>query len=523
MITRRLFRLISPRGLALGLGAVLVSALAPRAPAAETGALDLGSRRELLVDTTLVAQRHGLEFLLHQPIARETVLTFDAPWEGSGSDFERILRVGDVIRMYYMATVLTDAKGLKIVDENAAVYACMAVSVDGIHFVKPDLGLVDYHGSKHNNIIWTTPKLDNFTPFKDTNPNCPPDELYKAMSAGGEPRGLFALKSPDGVHWTRILDRPVITAGMFDTQNNAFWDPVRQQYWCYIRGFHEKDGRDTTSSHHGTSGIRDIRVATSKDFRTWTLPVQLKYPGSPDEALYTNQVEPYYRAPQLFVGFPTRYVDRPFSPAAMDALPDPSHRRNRMKSVPRYGTVITDGQFMTSRDGYSFHRWDETFIPPGPERDNNWIYGDGYQSLGLLETPTADPSAPPELSCYADEGHWKPGGTVRRYTMRVDGFASLHAKQAAGEFTTPPLTFAGAKLTLNFATTAAGSIQVEILDADGQPIPGFGLADCDDLFGDTLNRTVTWQNRRDVSALAGRPVRLHFTLREADLYSLKFD
>jgi len=73
---------------------------------------------------------------------------------------------------------------LKIVDENAAVYACMAVSVDGIHFVKPDLGLVDYHGSKHNNIIWTTPKLDNFTPFKDTNPNCPPDELYKAMSAG---------------------------------------------------------------------------------------------------------------------------------------------------------------------------------------------------------------------------------------------------------------------------------------------------------------------------------------------------
>jgi hypothetical protein len=520
MITCRLFRLISPSSLALGLSILLVSALAPRAPAAETGVFALGSHRELFVDDVLVAQRQGVEFLLHQPIARETVLTFDAPWEGSGSDFERMLRVGDVIRLYYMATVLTDAKGLKIVDENAAVYACMAESFDGIHFVKPDLGLVAYHGSKHNNIIWTAPKLDNFTPFRDTNPNCPPDELYKAMTYG--PVALYGVKSPDGVHWTRISERPLMTEGKFDTQNNAFWDPLHQQYWCYIRGFHEKDGTDTTSSNHGTTGIRDIRVATSKDFRTWTKPVRLEYPGSPDEALYTNQVEPYYRAPQLFVGFPTRYVDRPFGPAAMAALPDPVHRRNRMKSVPRYGTVVTDGQFMTSRDGYRFHRWDDTFIPPGPERNNNWIYGDGYQSLGLIETPAADPTAPPELSCYADEGHWKPDGTVRRYTMRVDGFVSLHAKQAGGEFTTPVLTFAGSKLTLNFATTAAGSIHVEVLDPEGHAIPGFGLAECDDLFGDTLNRTVTWQNRRDMSALAGRPVRLHFTLREADLYSLKF-
>jgi hypothetical protein len=193
-----------------------------------------------------------------------------------------------------------------------------------------------------------------------------------------------------------------------------------------------------------------------------------------------------------------------------------------MAFSPRYGTVVTDGQFMTSRDGYSFHRWDETFLRPGPERSNNWVYGDGYQSLGLIETPAEDPTAAPELSFYADEGHWKDGETLRRYTIRIDGFVSLHAKQKDGEFTTPTLTFAGRALSLNFATAAAGTIRVELQDENGHALPGFALEDCDELFGDTLDRTVTWKNQSDVSALAGRPVRLRLTLGEADLYSLTF-
>ena len=167
------------------------------------------------------------------------------------------------------------------------------------------------------------------------------------------------------------MDRPIITKGAFDTQNNAFWDPMRRHYWCYVRDFHQ--------------GIRDIRVATSTDFRTWTEPALLKSVDSPDEPLYTNQVQPYYRAPHLFVGFPTRYVERPWTPS-MKALPDPEHRQRRMKFHPRYGTAVTDGQFMTSRDGRTFRRWDEAFLRPGPERRHNWLYGDGYQNLGLIET-----------------------------------------------------------------------------------------------------------------------------------------
>lgn len=497
--------------------AALVAAALARGHAEEP--YPLGDRRALFVDELLIARRNGLELRLHEPQPRETVMVYDAPWEGSGSDFQRLIRVGDTYRMYYMATQLTMGNGTKI--GGGDVYACVVESKDGIHWTRPDLGLFEFKGSKHNNIVWSEPKLDNFTPFLDLNPDCPPSERFKATTAGGA-RVLWGMKSADGIHWSRFAEEPIITHGLFDTQNNAFWDAQRKQYWCYIRGFHDETGRSVASTNHGTTGIRDIRVATSTDFRHWTEPQMLKFVDSPDEALYTNQIEPYYRAPEIFVGFPTRYVDRQFSPAAMRALPDPVHRQRRMSFVPRYGTVVTDGQFMTSRDGYTFRRWDETFLRPGPERSNNWVYGDGYQSLGLIEVSAEDPTAPHELAFYANEGHWKEGETLRRYTIRIDGFVSLHARQAPGEFVSRLLTFAGRSLALNFSTSAAGVLRVELLDATGQAIPGFALADCDELFGDTIERTVTWRDRSDVGALEGKPVRLRVVMGDADLYSLKF-
>jgi len=442
-------------------------------------------------------------------------MVFDAPWEGSGSDFERLIREGDRLRMYYMATKLTSNDGTKL--EHGDVYACVAESRDGIHWVKPDLGLRQFQGSSHNNIIWAEPHLDNFTPFLDANPRGLPDERYKATSSGGAGR-LFGLKSADGLHWSRISDTPIMTHGRFDSQNNAFWDPIRHFYWCYVRGFHDANGRSVDETQHGTVGIRDIRVSTSPDFRHWTEPCQLDFGDAPDEALYTNQIEPYYRAPELLVGFPTRYVERDFSPQAMQSLPDPIHRQRRMNFSHRYGAAVTDGQFMTSRDGYHFHRWAETFILPGPERSNNWVYGDSYQSLGLIETPAADPTAAPELSCYVDEGHWKENESLRRYTLRVDGFVSLHAGRNLGELLTPPFVFAGRELTLNFATSAAGAVQVELLGAD----KGNLLAQSEELFGDAIDRKVDWRDG-GIAVFAGQSVRLRIKLREADLYSLRFD
>ena len=193
-----------------------------------------------------------------------------------------------------------------------------------------------------------------------------------------------------------------------------------------------------------------------------------------------------------------------------------------MAFSPRYGTVVTDGMFMSSRDAQSFHRWDEAFIRPGPQRKDNWVYGDGVMSIGFLETAAADPAAEPELTLYTHEDHWKKPTRLRRNTIRIDGFVSLQAKRQPGEFVTKPIIFKGQELTLNFATSAAGFIRVEIQDQTGRPLPGFSLADSDELFGDTIDRTVSWRDRTNLRALSGQPIRIRMVLSDADLYSLQF-
>jgi hypothetical protein len=140
-----------------------------------------------------------------------------------------------------------------------------------------------------------------------------------------------------------------------------------------------------------------------------------------------------------------------------------------------------------------------------------------------VETPADLDGAPPELSLYATESYWTgTSSALRRYTLRPDGFVSVNAPMRGGELVTKPLTFEGKRLLLNVSTSAAGSVRVEVQGPDGKPLPGFSLSDCDDLFGDSLDREVTWKGRADVGSLAGKPVKLRFVMHDADLYALRF-
>lgn len=105
--------------------------------------------------------------------------------------------------------------------------------------------------------------------------------------------------------------------------------------------------------------------------------------------------------------------------------------------------------------------------------------------------------------------------------MRIDGFVSIDAPLSGGEILTKPLVFEGTGLALNFATSAAGSIRVEVQSPDGQPLPGFALDDCCEVFGDALARPVIWKEAA-LGTLTGQPVRLRFVLRDAQLYALQF-
>ncbi len=92
-----------------------------------------------------------------------------------------------------------------------------------------------------------------------------------------------------------------------------------------------------------------------------------------------------------------------------------------------------------------------------------------------------------------------------------------------GEFVTPFFTFTGAQLSLNYTTSAAGSIRVEVQDAAGKPIKYFSAKDCTPLIGNETDRFVYWERIPKLSKLQGKPIRLRFIMHDADLYSLKFE
>ena len=479
-------------------------------------AIDIGSRRELFIDGHLIKSLGGkAEQRLHHPVAREIALKHDAPWEGTGSGYHSIFRDGKKYRMYYKAWHIEVTPG-KISTGRHPLFCCYADSDDGIHWRKPELGLHAFGGSKKNNIVIVSGKrgglsIDAGHPavFKDTNPNAPADARYKAIVRSSGVSGLIPMKSPDGLRFTPMTDQPILSRlGAFDSQNLAFWDPAIGKYRAYWRIF--------------SNNIRAIRTAVSTDLIHWTGMKDLTYADSPPEHLYTNQIKPYHRAPHILIGFPNRYFDRGPS-ASMRALPDAADRDLRASSVKRYGHALSECLLMASRDGVHFKRWNEAFLRPGIQRPGTWQYGAQYVGWHAVETKSSLPGAPNELSLYATESYWHgKGSALRRYTLRLDGFVSIHAPMKGGELITKPIRFKGGKLKLNFATSAAGSVRVEIQDATGNPIPGFALADCPDHFGDTIARQMQWKKGADVSSLAGQPVRLRFVLKDADLYSFKF-
>jgi hypothetical protein len=475
---------------------------------------DIGNQRQLFVDDFIVDTILGKAgLLLHKPEMKEIVLTHDEPWEGSYSNYNSIFKDGGIFRMYYRGW----QRGEKGEIGHPMVW-CYAESKDGIQWTKPNLGLFEFNGSKHNNIVMDSRDFgdfhfkltDNITVFKDQNPNVMADARYKALVDRRVPSWvLLAFKSPDGIHWSPMTgSEPVLTDGAFDSQNTAFWDSLRSEYRAYWRVF--------------VDSVRGIRTGTSKDFIHWKTQSNVLYKDTLRQQIYTNGIIPYYRAPQIFIGFPARYIDRGWS-ESMNALPERKQREGRSITKPRFGTALTESLFMASHDAVNFKRWNEAFLRPGIERDGTWSYGQQYIAWSFLETKSALEGAPNELSLYANEGLWTgTSSALRRYTMRLDGFVSVNAPMAGGDLITKPLRFQGKELSINFSTSAFGSIRVEIQDINGKPLPGFALKDCPPVFGDAIDRTVYWNGGSDVSSIEGKEIRLHFEIKDGDLYSFYF-
>lgn len=495
------------------------------APAAQAGAqeagarevVELGTRRELFVSGRLIGRLDGAALRLHEPRPAGTVLKIEKPWEGNHNFPVGVFHHGGRYHMYYRA----------MPGENFGKhYAAVALSDDGIVWSRPNLGLVKVNDTTDNNVValedekgQLRPATTNLDFWLDTNPATPESERFKLVTyqTNGGPHnpsptaGENAVHtatfwvSGDGFRFRERKPRPTFSSSLknsFDSFNVYFWSEAERQYVCYFRWYDR---------------VRTIARTTSKDLMTWSEPVPMTYGNTPRENLYTNMTEPYFRAPHLYVAMPARFME------GRKVLTDDQFKQLELSDFYKERAATfnghpADGVFMTTLAGSTAYdrTFMESFVRPGvgPE---NWVGRGNYPVRGVIQT------GPAEMSFYVMRHYQQPSWHVERMTLRLDGLASLRAPHKGGEMVTRPLTFGGNKLEINYSTSVAGDIRVEVQDADGRPLPGFALDDADEVIGDEISRVVTWKGKGDVAALSGKPVRLRFVMRDADLYSLRFE
>ncbi|HRE83221.1 MAG TPA: hypothetical protein PLN52_19410 [Opitutaceae bacterium] len=495
--------------------------------------------RSLQSDLQLIADRSIIERLsggaslrLGQPILRETILKTEHPWEGTALFISSLYQNKGVYHILYRGLDETTGK-----EDAASVYLCLATSRDGIHWERPKLGLVEYRGSKENNITATAsgkPQTFMFT-FYDPRPGVPEDERVKGVDmrdgerrAGGAGKGLRAqiLGSADGRVW-RDLD---LGADLQSDWPNAFdggsisWSEVEQQFVGYFRWW------DTEAPRHARTlddwmiirpGVRSVFRSVSKDLKSWSKPEPMSFGDSPAEHIYEAPTIPYFRNPKIYLSLASRFNPgrRALSLEEERALNIRTFPGNKTTPTYTFASDANDVILLTTRAGT--HVYDrpfmEAFLRPGLEL-GNWGSRSTYAPLsgGFIETAAG------EISFFVTRHHLQKTNSLQRVSLRTDGFVSVNGTYGGGEMVTVPLTYTGDHLELNFSTSGAGEVRVEVQDTDGKPLPGFSLEDCDPLIGDRIAGTVRWRGQASLSRYVAKPVRLRIQLLDADVYSFRF-
>ena len=485
--------------------------------------VDVGLRKQLLVDDYAIASRSKAERRLGR-VTRENggepVMRPDEPWESARhlGFYSSVLRVDGRFQMWYFAQVYADVG--------------YAESDDGFHWTKPRVG-----GNGENNIVFQGHGFGCFLDPHETDPN----HRYKAAygpnihrlreTVGGPEakarKAAHLAHSPDGIRWTpynegrpvisrepmQIGDYRVFTAA--DTHSQILWDPDAQLYRLFTRdlfvgpapsaaratggGLFARDTSGDPGPGEGEKVSRASRTMTNPDVKAdptaWTLVRTWEFDcEGPNE----------YRRRQIY------------------GLTDWMHEgiHFAMMKVFSAGGFI-DFYIGTSRDGA---HWDlswvyagEPMIPGGPE--------------GSFDRAGASPFAQPVT--WQDR-HWLYYGGMSKghkneddqmaiglATLRLDGFVSLSAGDEPGVVTTRPFGVEGSQLELN-VDASQGQVSVEILDAAGQPIPGFTRQDYRRRERvDALRLQPGWENQAGIAALAGEVVRLRFHLQNAHLYAFQ--
>jgi hypothetical protein len=504
----------------------------------------VGSEKQLFMDDRFVAKSDAVTLTMNPPYQdHEPVLVGDRPWEGRIGAYNTVLKEGDLFRMWYHA--YPPDRSSRITE--GVTYA---ESDDGIHWTKPDLGLIEYQGSKANNLVGPQPigserywfcggrsldiRLHGASVFKDTNPACPPEERYKlwaktngfipageTLNPGDVPLGVMAgdalepemrvmtsglvsMYSADGLHWN-VYEKRVET-GACDTLNIPTWDERLGKYVGYVRMIPEVNGQK----------YRSVGRLISDDFQNWS---------ATESVLEADEIDldarPTHDETMCVDVYTNGFMKYPFAREAYFMLPSYYYHWD-----PATGPSTLDVRLLTSRDGIDWRPaggrepflrlgpWGslpskEVYACPGVVRvgDELWSY---YAGKNFNHGDVLDP--------LADERR----SGILRAVSRLDGFISADAPYEGGSLTTPPIVFTGKKLELNLDTSAGGVVRLEVQSPEGKPLDGYTLADADDLNGNSVRMPVSFNGSTDLGRLAGVPIRLRFQMYDCKLYAFQF-
>jgi len=483
---------------------ILTLVLLSRSNLSAAPPIPVGTEKQVFIDGRFIDKSRGVALVVNRPrITGEKLIVPAHSWEDFYiGAYVSVIQDQDRIHMWYETA---DKRKLK--DMSALAYA---YSTDGgATWTRPKLDAIEYEGSRENNLVLM--RVHGSTVFLNR-PDAPRRQRYCLFAGHTDSTKTHkhpnkAFYSPDGIHWTATGKVPFLDlSGLrkhnnyhLDSQNVMFWDTRIKKYVAMPR----------VNSGETENGCWGRTVGRSQsdlfgDFETPQIVLHRDSLDPPNMDFYTSGTIQYPYAADAYYMFP----------AAYHHYASPPHPGND-------GPI--DIQFATSRDGIRWLRPDRRpIIRIG--LDGAWDAGASYVGYGISRHGS-------ELSlyytandvthgAYVKRGYL--GGTITRAIYRLDGFMSLDAGYGGGQFTTQVLVFSGDHLEINFDGSAGGWAQVEILGADGRPLPGFTEKDADRITGNTVAKTVTWGGQRDLSSVKNRPIRLRFLMRDSKLYAFQF-
>ncbi len=454
--------------------------------------IDVGDRAQMFIDGMFFETSNNISLHVAAPAkTNEQTLVADRPWENASLNWFSVMDDAGKFRMWYECY---DVEGWPTADDTSF---CYAESADGIHWNKPSLGLFFYHGSNENNILFrqigdggARSRVHGACVFKD--PNAAAEARYKAVSQGSfagfePPQRIAGMASADGVHWSRV-SKPICDV-FADSQFSGFWDAELGSYVLFgrVAGRGRSIGRSSSTVFERFEALSLVFQADERD------------PSDGD--LYNPAVLKYPFADRVYLMFTSMY---------------------------RHTSDTLDIHLAVSRDGIHW-AWAERgvpFVPLGAA--GNFDSGSLYMGQGMIRvqdeiwqyysgSPLKHNEAELDALTKAENRR-----IFSRVVSRLNGFVSADAGDAEGSFITPPLTFKGSGLELNAKVHEQGYVRVALLDAAGQPLAGFGGEDCISVSGDSCAASVSWKSGSDLARLAGTPVKLAVTMKNASLFAFRF-